>query len=160
MTLKERIKQSRVTKGYSQNRLAELVGVSRSACCQWENGLSLPSVKNLATLARKLGVRFEWLATGRGRRFYDAHYDEHMETGESLPVYSAGKEHLLFEYYDKLNAEQKAALLEFMRTLTNRDGTNSGGPETMDNSRSKRTIRPTFDSCLNIQQSECTRANR
>lgn len=113
MNLKERIKKSRIEKGYSQDKLAEIVGVSRGACSQWENGQSVPSVKNLAILARKLGVRFEWLSTGRGRRYYD----DNMDVANPLPDSQANKSDEFLEYFHKLNSEQKSALLAFIKTL-------------------------------------------
>lgn len=51
----------------SQSQLAASLGVSRGACGQWEQGVSLPSVSHMAELARITEVSFEWLATGRGR---------------------------------------------------------------------------------------------
>ncbi|MBF0255133.1 MAG: helix-turn-helix domain-containing protein [Gammaproteobacteria bacterium] len=53
--------------GLSQSQLAASLGVSRGACGQWEQGVSLPSVAHMAELARITEVSFEWLATGRGR---------------------------------------------------------------------------------------------
>ncbi|MEO5341751.1 MAG: helix-turn-helix domain-containing protein [Gammaproteobacteria bacterium SHHR-1] len=53
--------------GLSQSQLAASLEVSRGACGQWEQGVSLPSVSHMAELARITEVSFEWLATGRGR---------------------------------------------------------------------------------------------
>jgi transcriptional regulator with XRE-family HTH domain len=63
----ERIAYARKRMGLSQSQLAASLGVSRGACGQWEQGVSLPSVSHMAELARITEVSFEWLATGRGR---------------------------------------------------------------------------------------------
>lgn len=62
-----RITHARKRMGLSQSQLAASLGVSRGACGQWEQGVSLPSVSHMAELARITEVSFEWLATGRGR---------------------------------------------------------------------------------------------
>ena len=50
MSLGERIKQHRGKSGLSQEKIAELVGVSRQAVTKWESGQSVPSMANLITL--------------------------------------------------------------------------------------------------------------
>ena len=63
-----RIRQARRHANLSQQQLATLVGVHRSAVAQWEQpGGSHPTVENLARIAAVTAVQFEWLATGRGR---------------------------------------------------------------------------------------------
>jgi transcriptional regulator with XRE-family HTH domain len=62
----DRITYARKRMGLSQSQLAGMLGVSRGACGQWEQGVSLPSVAHMAELARIMEVSFEWLATGRG----------------------------------------------------------------------------------------------
>lgn len=66
-TMPIRIRQCRSSVHFSQAQLATHVGVGRSAVAQWERpqGAS-PSVDHLARIAEVTGVRFEWLATGRG----------------------------------------------------------------------------------------------
>lgn len=51
----------RVQNGYSQDALAELLGVSHQAVSRWELGLAAPSVDNLAELCDLFGVSFERL---------------------------------------------------------------------------------------------------
>ena len=51
MTLGERIRQQRQRAGLSQEKVAELVGVSRQAVTKWETGQSAPSTDNLFKLA-------------------------------------------------------------------------------------------------------------
>lgn len=71
----DRITFARKRLGLSQAQLASILGVSRGACGQWEQGVSTPSVAHMAELARVMEVSFEWLATGRGTFEMDIHMD-------------------------------------------------------------------------------------
>ncbi len=64
--LTARIRLARRIAGQSQNGLAKLVGIGRSAIANWECGRAHPSTPHLMQLARATGVSFEWLATGKG----------------------------------------------------------------------------------------------
>lgn len=67
MTQQERIRLARRAAGMSQNQLAQVVGVQRSAVSHWEAPLGKnPSVSHLREMAMVTGTQFEWLATGRG----------------------------------------------------------------------------------------------
>lgn len=72
ISMSTRIRQARIHSSYSQAGLATLVGVRRSAVAQWENphGTS-PSTDHLSQIAMHTKVRFEWLATGRGKSKVD-----------------------------------------------------------------------------------------
>jgi len=50
MTLPNKLQQYRKLNKYSQEKLAELLGVSRQAVTKWENGKSAPSTENLIKL--------------------------------------------------------------------------------------------------------------
>ncbi len=63
-TLGARIAELRRAKGYSQEYVAEAVGVSRQAVSKWEQDQSAPDTYNLIALAGILGVTVEYLATG------------------------------------------------------------------------------------------------
>lgn len=52
----KRIMQLRKEKGYTQEQLAELVGVSAQAVSKWENDVSCPDISILPQLAEVLGV--------------------------------------------------------------------------------------------------------
>lgn len=63
-------------------KFADRVGVRPGTLCRYELGHLQPSVDVLVRIARVLGVRMEWLATGEGAksedaagadRIYDAH---------------------------------------------------------------------------------------
>lgn len=57
MRIGDVIKQARIQKGYTQEELAELVGVQKSAVAKWENGrVSEIKRSNLYGLAQALGI--------------------------------------------------------------------------------------------------------
>ena len=62
MALGERIRQCRVDVHLSQEKVAELVGVSRQAVTKWETNQSAPSTENLFRLAEILGTSVDFLA--------------------------------------------------------------------------------------------------
>lgn len=61
MTLGEKIKSLRKRLGMSQEKLAELMGISRQAVAKWENGQSAPSTANLFKLAEMLNTTTAFL---------------------------------------------------------------------------------------------------
>ncbi len=65
MDFKERIFQARKAKGFSQEELAELVGVSRQAVSKWETGEAMPDMEKLVALCHALELDFEYLALGK-----------------------------------------------------------------------------------------------
>ena len=56
MNIADRIQYLRKQKGYSQEELADKVGVSRQAVSKWENGSSDPSTTNLIALANLFDI--------------------------------------------------------------------------------------------------------
>ena len=52
MTIGQRIRNSRIEQGVSQESLAELVDVSRQTVSKWENAAAYPSRENLTALIR------------------------------------------------------------------------------------------------------------
>lgn len=66
-TISDRVRRSRVEIGLTQQQLADIVGVSRTAIALWEYGYS-KSIKaeHLFKAARALKKNPEWLANGQG----------------------------------------------------------------------------------------------
>ena len=63
MTVGERLRECRFRQGLSQEKVAELLGVSRQAVTKWESGKSLPSSENMLALASLYGVSLDsWTA--------------------------------------------------------------------------------------------------
>jgi len=65
MTIGNRIAELRKSSGYSQEYVAEKLGISRQAVSKWEMDQSSPDTNNLIALAELFGVSVEYIATGR-----------------------------------------------------------------------------------------------
>lgn len=63
-----RIRSVREEQGWTQDQLAEAVGVSRSAVAQWETGRAGQVTGNLTRIAAVLGTGVEFLMYGRDSR--------------------------------------------------------------------------------------------
>ena len=62
MSLSEKLKMYRLDSGFSQEKVAELVGVSRQAITKWESGQSMPSSDKLIALASIFETSIDELA--------------------------------------------------------------------------------------------------
>jgi len=65
MSIGQRIGKLRKDMGYSQEFIAEKLGVSRQAVSKWETDASAPDTYNLIALAELLHTSVEYLATGK-----------------------------------------------------------------------------------------------
>ena len=104
----ERIREAREQAGLSQTELSRLLGVTRSACSQWEsaNGTA-PRRERLLELASLLDVNFTWLMTGNGSDAGD---------GELAPLTALTPDQVeLLQYYRQLPPRRRLALLAFLR---------------------------------------------
>ena len=61
MKLHEKIYSQRKLKGFSQEELAEKLGVSRQAVSKWETGEALPEITKLKGLAEVFSVTTDFL---------------------------------------------------------------------------------------------------
>lgn len=64
-SLSEALKARRTAAGYTQEYVAEALGVSRQAVSKWENGTSEPSTANLMALAKLYGLTVDELLNQR-----------------------------------------------------------------------------------------------
>lgn len=58
---KDRLRELRIKKGLTQEELADIIHVSRSAICKWEMGNGIPSDPNVEGLCEFFNVSEEWL---------------------------------------------------------------------------------------------------
>lgn len=65
MTLGERIAYYRKKAGYSQEGLAERLGVSRQAISKWETGEATPDAERIIALAAAMGISTDTLLLGK-----------------------------------------------------------------------------------------------
>ncbi|USF25801.1 hypothetical protein N510_000717 [Firmicutes bacterium ASF500] len=78
MTMGEIIQTGRAKRGLSQEKLAELVGVSRQAVSKWEVGDAVPDTDKLVPLACGLGITTDELLGNVP--------EEQKESGEAGPM--------------------------------------------------------------------------
>jgi transcriptional regulator with XRE-family HTH domain len=115
--LYQRVREARKLTGLSQEELAAELGISRSAVAQWEmlRGTA-PSVENLVALARRSGMAFEYLATGRGSRIQGAPILSVAEDAADYHRLTRQQQRLL-AIFDAMPPKQRAGLLEFLESL-------------------------------------------
>ena len=65
--LKENIVMLRSVNGYSQEEVAEKIGISRQAYAKWEKGESVPDVERCQKLAELYGVTIDSLVNFSGK---------------------------------------------------------------------------------------------
>ncbi|HEX7029637.1 MAG TPA: helix-turn-helix transcriptional regulator [Gammaproteobacteria bacterium] len=119
MAIHDRIREAREQAGISQTELARLLGVTRSACSQWESaGGTAPRRERLEQLAALLGVSFEWLATGRGGAGMAP-----AETDPATPATLPADQQELLLLYRRLPARFRLAALNLLRDLQADRGT-------------------------------------
>ena len=54
--LKENLAMLRKLNGYSQEQIAEKIGISRQAYAKWESGATVPDIDRAALLAQAYGI--------------------------------------------------------------------------------------------------------
>lgn len=62
----QRLKSARKSKGYSQEALAQAIGMSRGVITNIEYGKTEPNALVLRALCEELGISEHWLVTGEG----------------------------------------------------------------------------------------------
>ena len=67
MTLEEKIRNCRKQAGISQEKMAELIGVSRQAITKWENGTGTPDIANLLAIAELFQISLDELLLNEKR---------------------------------------------------------------------------------------------
>ncbi len=111
MNQTERVRLARRRAGLSQQKLADLLGVKRSAVANWEAaGGARPSSTNLERLTCLLQVSHEWLATGRGEMKLPGHW--HDATAADADAIDNPFERRLLAGWRKMPAKTRVLFLE------------------------------------------------
>ena len=98
MTIGDRIKKARESKGFTQSELAEKIGVAKSTIAGYEKGNREPDAVKINALAKALGVSGDYiLATG---------YEQTMPSPEAVEFYNM---------YDRLDTHGKQMVDTVMR---------------------------------------------
>ena len=59
--LKDNLMMLRKLNGYSQEQIAEKIGISRQAYAKWENGMTIPDIEKASLLAQVYGITLDSL---------------------------------------------------------------------------------------------------
>ena len=59
--LKDNLVMLRKLNGYSQEQIAEKIGISRQAYAKWENGMTIPDIEKASLLAKLYGITLDGL---------------------------------------------------------------------------------------------------
>lgn len=83
----DRIRKIRTRRKLTQQQVADSVHVTKATVSQWENGIYSPSGENLYNLAKTLGVKAEWLLSGKGDPDFN-NVEPAPLAGRNIPVLS------------------------------------------------------------------------
>ena len=89
MTLGEQLKTLRQKTGFSQELVAERIGVSRQAVTKWEAGQTIPTAENLAALAELYQVSLEALREDRSSQVRDGEDNPMLRENKTVIALSA-----------------------------------------------------------------------
>lgn len=64
MDIAERLQELRKKAGYSQEQVAEQLGLSRQAVSKWESGQGKPEIDNIVKLVELYGVSADYILLG------------------------------------------------------------------------------------------------
>ena len=88
MNLADRLHDLRKKSGYSQEQLADLLGISRQAISKWESGQGKPDLDNIIKLTELYNISADYIITGQDFQKNDTDAP-HVHAAPSAPVPSA-----------------------------------------------------------------------
>ena len=118
MSFREQLKKARTAKGFTQQQMAELIGITPSTYCGYETGKREPSINKIKDLARVLGVSVDLLYYGEEP---DREYENLLDVLDAagLSIEATG---FMDNYYiwhtDAENPEEDRVELEYAKLLT------------------------------------------
>ncbi len=89
MTLGEQLKTLRQRTGFSQELVAERIGVSRQAVTKWEAGQTIPTAENLAALSQLYQVPLEGLMEDRSAQVREGEDNPMLRENRTVIALSA-----------------------------------------------------------------------
>lgn len=106
------IKQARLEKGFTQEELAEKVGVKKSAVAKWENGrVSEIKRSNLKKLSDALGIRPTQLLG-------EVEQDPISVADEMADIFLDTELRAMIAEYQRLNIKKQAQVREYVHLLS------------------------------------------
>jgi len=108
-TLGERLKYARKSKGYTQDTLANTIGVSRGVIFNIEKNKTEPQNIVINAICQTLGISREWLLTAEGEP------ENYKRTIRSAKILTE-----LFSAVKELSEEEQLYLLDIIKALKKR----------------------------------------
>ncbi|MCM1303252.1 MAG: helix-turn-helix domain-containing protein [Butyrivibrio sp.] len=105
-TLGERLTYVRKKNGYTQNSLAEAIGVSRGVIFNIEKNKTIPQAIVVNALCRTLRINKDWLMRGTGKM------EDNSEVMQSTKILAE-----LYQVTKELSEDEQFYLLDIARTL-------------------------------------------
>lgn len=105
MTIGERIRDARKTNRITQEKLAELLEVSRVTISSWENGENTPTVDNIIALSEVLRVSTDYLLKGI----------EVFGSKDPVRVASPKEDEIFLDVFGSLNPSSRDDVVKFLR---------------------------------------------
>ncbi len=107
--LGERLHFARKKKGYTQDSLAETIGVSRGVIFNLEKNKTTPQTIVVNAICQTLNISKDWLLTGEGEREDPSH------TAQSIRILAE-----LYEVAKDLSEDEQLYLLDIVKALQHR----------------------------------------
>jgi len=108
-SLGERLNYVRKKNGYTQDSLAETIGVSRGVIFNLEKNKTVPQAIVINAICKTLGINKEWLVSGTGEM------EDTSKTSASIKILAE-----LFEVAKDLSEDEQLYLLDTVKALQQR----------------------------------------
>lgn len=117
--MNERIKKLRKILGFTQQKFADMLGISRNTLATYEFGKSLPSDAAIVLICREFHVREQWLRTGEGEMFIDVTKEEEIAAfiGNALADETDTFKKRLIAMLARLNSDEWALLEKMAKEM-------------------------------------------
>lgn len=113
MEIGKNIKLFRKEKGFTQEYLADAIGVSAQAISKWETGQAMPDVSLILPICSVLGVSADRLLGGNRRKELEKNFQESVFLGIDAELIACDE--ALAEYPDDETFQYRMAVLEFLK---------------------------------------------
>ena len=118
--MNSRIKEARKARNYTQDQLAQKLGLTRTYINLIESGKKDPADRTIRDICRELRINEEWMMTGSGDMFLpdedeEAAYVSDLLLGSDNELYTIIK--AIMKTYSELGEKEKKVLESFAKDL-------------------------------------------
>ena len=118
----ERIKELRSALGYSQERFADLLSVTRQTVYSWEKGINIPNNLTVKAICGRFGVSYSWLTDGKGEMFVDIGEQIFEDLRAKYNLDDVDME--IIQKYATLSADERKVFKAFLKSFSKEKGGN------------------------------------